>query len=79
MINTEKSSTQQNYFYPYDLFAFYGLNVHRLLKDACAAAKIALRPDRRYVYVDAFFNHVHDRHQDEVKLLKGDSEDDHGD
>ena len=38
-----------------------------------------LRPDRRYVYLDAFFNHVHDRHQEEVKLLKGDPEDVYGD
>jgi hypothetical protein len=79
MINTEKSSTQQNYFYPYDLFAFYSLNVYLLLKDACAAAKITLRPDRRYVYLDAFYNHVHDQHLEEVKLLKGDPEDVYGD
>jgi hypothetical protein len=79
MINTEKSSTQQNYFYPYDLFAFYSLNVYRLLKVVCVAARITLRPDRRYVYVDAFFNHVHDSHQEEIKLLKGDAEDDYGD
>ena len=79
MINTEKSSTQQNYFYPYDLFALYSLNVYRLVNEACAAAKITLRADRRYVYLDAFFNHVHNRHQDEVKLLKGDPEDDYAD
>jgi uncharacterized protein YukE len=79
MINTEKSSTQQNYFYPYDLFAFYSLNVYRLVKDGCAVAKITLRPDRRYVYLDAFYNYVHDRHQEEVNLLKGDPEDQYGD
>ena len=79
MINVEKSSTQQNYFYPYDLFALYSLNVFRLMKEACAPLDILLRSDRRYVYVDAFFNQVHDAHQDEIKLLKGDPEEDYGD
>lgn len=79
MIDTERSSTQQNYFYPYDLFAFYSLNVYRMLKDACAVAKLPLRPERRYVYLDAFFNHVHDKHQAEVRLLKGDPEEYYGD
>lgn len=79
MINVEKSSTQQNYFYPYDLFGYYSLNVYLMLKTACAAIKVTFRDDRRYVYLDAFFNHVHDQHQAEVRLLKGDPEDEYGD
>ena len=79
MINAEKSSTQQNYFYPYDLFAFYGLNLYGMIAEASAILGTKLRDDRRYVYLDAFLNHVHDQHQDEINLLKGDPEDDYGD
>jgi hypothetical protein len=79
MIEVEKSSTQQNYQYPYDLFAFYALQVYGMIQKACAAAKIPLRLERRYVYLDAFVNFVHDKHQEEVNLLKGSPEDVYGD
>jgi hypothetical protein len=50
-----------------------------MIQKACAAAKIPLRLERRYVYLDAFLSFVHDRHQEEVSLLKGSPEEDYGD
>jgi hypothetical protein len=79
MIDVERSSTQQNYHYPYDLFAFYCFKTYRMLKNSCSDLKITMRNDRRYVYLDAFFNHVHDTHEAEIALLKGSPEDEYAD
>jgi hypothetical protein len=75
MIDVEHTSTQQNYFYPYHLFSFYALKVYGLIAAACAKSRVPLRDDRRYVYVDAFLNHVAAQHEAEVTLLKGEPED----
>lgn len=70
MINRKKSSTLQNYHYPYDLFAFYSLKVYGMLKEAYAELKTSLRNDRRYVYLDAFFNFIHDHHQRDINAIQ---------
>jgi hypothetical protein len=70
-VKSEDMKTQQNYFYPYDLFAYYALNVWRFLKTACAARRLTLDATYRYVYVDAFFDHVAETHQSAIDLLKG--------
>lgn len=76
MIDTdeERPTTQQNYHYPYDLFAFYALCVYRMLKEAVAKKGMALQDEWRYVYLDAFFNHVAEKHQNDISVLKGTGE-----
>jgi hypothetical protein len=38
MINSDGSGTQQNFFYPYDLFTFYATRLYLLLRENCKKA-----------------------------------------
>jgi len=75
MIEPERA--QQNYFYPYDLFAFYALQLHKLIRVACDEAGVALDPAYRYVYLDALLDHVADENRDAIQCLLGVDEYDH--
>ena len=59
MIETDKEhpTTQQNYHYPYDLFAYYALCIYRMLEEALAKKGVVLQDEWRYVYLDTFFSH----------------------
>lgn len=70
MINRKESTTQQNYYYPYDLFAFYALQVFKLMNDEAAKNSYALPLDYRYVPVEAFLSFVARSHQPEIDALK---------
>lgn len=76
MIDTDEEhpTTQQNYHYPYDLFAYYALCIYRMLKDALAKKGVVLQDEWRYVYLDTFFNHVAEKHLDDINVLKGTGE-----
>ncbi len=70
-VEHDRNSIYQNYHYPYDLFAFYALQVFLMLKAACAEQGVAPDPYYRYVYVDAFLDSITNAHQDEIQILKG--------
>lgn len=70
----DKSVTQQNYYYPYDLFCFYALKLYLMLKEACAQKGYYLQSGYRYVYLDAFLNRVAETHEDDINCLKGKGE-----
>ena len=70
MIDVDKSIAQQNYFYPYDLFAFYALELSGLLSEKAESMEAYIDPEYRYVIVDAFLNFVAKQHQEETDLLK---------
>lgn len=78
-LDKDNQSTQQNYHYPYDLFAYYALEVYKILKAECAAKGVKLDHMHRYVYLDTFLNHVAGQHESEIKLLKGTPKDYYGD
>lgn len=69
MIDTKKTITQQNYFYPYDLFTFYTHQVFLLLKEKADAYGVDLNLNYRYVLVDAFLTFIASEHEDEISLL----------
>jgi hypothetical protein len=79
MINADEGSTQQNYFYPYGLFAFYALKVFKKLKELYTKEGVDLPSEYRFVVVDAFFSFVARNHQPEIDLLKQKSKDYHYD
>ena len=79
MINAEEGTTQQNYFYPYSLFAFYALSVFNKLKSLFGLQGISLPIDFRFVMVDNFLSFVARQHQDEINVLKQNSENYHYD
>lgn len=78
MIDTKNTNefdnyvTQQNYFYPYDLFSFYALGVYHLLKTQCKQLGFHFDAQYRYIYVDTFFNFIaEEKHGRDIYLLKG--------
>lgn len=79
MINTDEGTTQQNYFYPYGLFAFYALRVFNKLKELFALQGISLPIEYRFAVVDDFLSFVSRSHQDEINLLKQNSQNYHYD
>ena len=69
MINVDKVITQQNYYYPYELFAYYAFEIYKMLRDKAAKLNAYIDPEYRYVIVDAFFDFVASVHQEEIRLL----------
>lgn len=74
MINIDEGTTQQNYFYPYGIFAFYALRIFNLLKELYSKYEIILPIEKRFVIVDSFLSFVSRSHQDEINLLKQNSQ-----
>lgn len=75
MINKEHSTTQQNYFYPYAIFAYYALHIYLELKKHFAKHGVAISTDYRFVIVESFLSFVAQCHRDETELLKRDNSD----
>ena len=70
MIDVEKSITQQNYNYPYELFAYYAFEIYKLLKAKAIELNADISDEYRYVVVNAFLSFVADQHDDEIALFK---------
>lgn len=70
MIDIEKSITQQNYFYPYELFTFYAHQIFQLLNKKAKELDVYLDPSYRYVYVDSFLSFIAEQHEEEINFLK---------
>lgn len=60
-----------NYWYSYALFTLYAMRVARALQAVCAEKGLSFEVENRYVYVDAFFRHVCNRHPDDLKVMRG--------
>ena len=69
MIDIDKVITQQNYFYPYQLFAYYAFYIYKLLKEKAQSLGVDINPEYRYIVVDAFFNYVAKEHQAEIDFF----------
>jgi len=79
MIDVKNSVTQQNYFYPYDLFGFYALKLYLLLKEEAIRENVEIPIGYRYVILDSFLSYVAQQHIDEITVLKqAIKEDSHG-
>lgn len=70
MIDIDLGTTQQNYFYPYGLFAFYALKIYEILKQLYARNGISLSIEYRFVAVDSFLSFVSRQHQEAIDILK---------
>ena len=70
MIDIDKTITQQNYFYPYQLFAYYAFEIYKMLRDKAADYKVYIDTNYRYVIVDAFLEYIAMEHESEINLLK---------
>jgi hypothetical protein len=64
--------TNQNYFYPYDLFSYYAFEILKMLRQACLKEGFKLNEQYRYVYLDAFLDFVaEEMHSKDIAMLKG--------
>ncbi|QEK00229.1 hypothetical protein [Treponema phagedenis] len=70
MIDEKRCITQQNYFYPYQLFVFYAFRLYKMIKEKAQEFGCKIENDYRYVMVDSFLNFVADQHEEEIKTLK---------
>lgn len=70
MIDVDKSITQQNYFYPYELFSFYAYHIYLLLRQKALQLGVNIDSEYRYVIVDAFLSFVAKQHDDEITILR---------
>ena len=70
MIDLDKNITQQNYFYPYQLFAFYAFEIYKMLHDKAKELNVDIDPEYRYVIVDAFLEFIAMEHDEEIAFLK---------
>lgn len=70
IINGEKGITQQNYFYPYELFSFYAFNIFKLIKKETIKLDVFLNNDYRYVFVDSFLTFIAQNHSQAIKELQ---------
>lgn len=70
MIDTEKNTTQQNYFYPYSIFAYYAFLIYKMLKTKAQILNVCYDESYRYVLVDAFLDFIAKEHDPEISMLK---------
>lgn len=70
MIDIDKSITQQNYFYPYELFVFYAHHIFKLINQKARENDIYIDLNYRYVIVDAFLSFVANEHKYEIDFLR---------
>lgn len=70
MIDINKYITQQNYFYPYELFTFYAHQIYQMLRNKAEELNVGFDDEYRYVYVDSFLKFVTKEHQEEINILK---------
>lgn len=70
MINLSKNNTQQNFFYPYELFSFYAFQIYKMLKEKAEKLDVYLDPGYRYVFVESYLSFVARLHSEEIDFLK---------
>lgn len=70
MIDIHKNITQQNYFYPYELFVFYAHHIFKLINQKARENCVYIDLNYRYVIVDAFLSYVANEHKDEIDFLR---------
>lgn len=68
MIDTKKTITQQNYFYPYQLFAYYAYKICEMLKEEAEKLNVDFNDTFRYVITDAFLDYVAAEHMEEIEM-----------
>lgn len=70
MIDIEKTITQQNYFYPYELFVFYSHQIYNIILQSIDKDKVYIDDEYRYVIVDEFLSFVAKEHEEEIDFFR---------
>lgn len=70
MIGLNDNSTQQNFFYPYDLFGFYVIKILKMLRDEFIKIGATFNERYRFVIVESFLSFIAQKHINEINELK---------
>jgi hypothetical protein len=69
MVERNGSGTQQNYYYPYDLFCYYAQHLSPILEEVCHDAGYSIDGSRRYVYLNTLLDFVAQEHESDIQAL----------
>lgn len=69
MIKVKDSITQQNFFYPYDLFTYYSIKILQLIKNEFSKYNLSIPEEYVFVIVDSFLSFVANEHYEEINYL----------
>lgn len=70
MINTNETTTQQNFFYPYELFSFYAYTIYKLLNNEALKNKVYIDKEYRYIIVDEFLSYIANENKEEINFYR---------
>ena len=73
-IEINKSTTNENYFYPYQLFHFYATKILELIQENASKYDLEILEEYRFVIVDAFLNYVTNQHIEEIEYFTRNSD-----
>ena len=74
MVRPQYGTCEQNYNYPPELFSYYALQIYLMLKSADPSYSKLFNDEYRYIYLDVFFDHVANKHREDINALKWTSE-----
>lgn len=64
--------TEHNYYYPYETFGLYSLNIYRMLDEELDKRfNVKFPDDYRYVLTNDFYQYVVELHKEDIKTLLG--------
>lgn len=69
MIDTKKNITQQNYFYPYDLFTYYAIKILKFIENQLSKYNLEIPTEHCFIIVDGFLSFVAKEHSEEIRFL----------
>ena len=74
MLDVKNNIVQQNYFYPYELFAYYAFEIYKMLENKALKYGVEFNRKYRYVYVNSFLEYVAFEHENEISEIKKENE-----
>ncbi len=69
MIKVKENTTQQNFFYPYDLFTYYAIRILEFLENDLSKYNLSIPREHCFVIVDSFLSFVAKEHSEEIQFL----------
>lgn len=60
---------EHNYFYPYPLFTLFALRTYRFLEKRSKEIGTILDPKYRFVYVNAYYEHICEQHSEDIDTM----------
>ena len=69
MIKIKDNITQQNFFYPYDLFTYYSIKIFGFIREELLKYNVVMPIEYSFIIVDSFLSFVTNEHSSEIQFL----------